>query len=51
MVLAPWVGPALKAGYCLATLSLFALLSWFYFLAAEDRELLRQKLRNFRGIC
>ena len=51
MVLAPWVGPALKAGYCLATLSLFALLSWFYFLATEDRELLQQQLRNFRGIC
>jgi O-antigen/teichoic acid export membrane protein len=51
MVLAPWVGtPALKAIYCLATLSLFALLSWFYFLAAEDRELLHQQLRNFRGM-
>jgi O-antigen/teichoic acid export membrane protein len=50
IVLAPWVAPDLKAGYCLATLSLFALLSWFYFLAAEDRELLQQQLRNFRGI-
>jgi O-antigen/teichoic acid export membrane protein len=49
MVLAPWVAPGLKGGYCLAALSLFALLSWFYFLAAEDRELLHQRLRNFRG--
>jgi O-antigen/teichoic acid export membrane protein len=51
MVLGPWFGnPALKAGYCLATLCLFALLSWFYFLAAEDRELLHLHLRDFRGV-
>jgi O-antigen/teichoic acid export membrane protein len=50
MVLAPWVGSTLKAAYCLAALSLFALLFWFYFLAAEDRALLHQQLRNFRGL-
>lgn len=51
MVMATWPGnPELKAGYYLGTLSLFALLSWFYFGNAEDRELIQHQLRNFRGL-